>query len=219
MLICLKALLAFLFFVLCSSLAFSQSFDGEATLSFSPFEAEVESIFESDQGAAGGIIFYYLPVKRIVVGYRISIVEPSEPLSSAYWTKDVRYNYPVFFRDYPAQYVPDPKYFFYLQADPQSFTLQGLVPGASYHVVVTPLCIWPKTPYNLDERGKPFWYAWLPAKTFGWVYTDGSGWGLVMSGGEDGEKKRGYFEVQSIVFEGIVQAKKHSTPGGQHSPI
>ncbi len=208
-----------LFGVMCFSCAFSQSFDGEASVFFPPFTEEVESIFESDQGAAGGIVFYYLPVKRLVVGYRVSIIEPESPVSTAYWTRDSRYQYPVFFSDYPAQYVPDERYITYTQANPQSFTLKGLVPGKSYHVVVTPLCIWPKSPYNLDERGKPFWYCWLQAKTFGWIYQDGSDWGLVMASGPGGEKKRGYFEVNQVVFDGMAQAKKPSSPGGKYSPI
>lgn len=209
-----------LFGVTCFSCAFSQDFDGEALVSLPPFTTEVESIFESDQGAAGGITFYYLPLKRLAVGYRVSVIEPpGNAVSPAYWTRDSRYAYPVFFRDYPAQYVPDERYTAYVQANPQSFTLKGLLPGKSYHVVVTPLCIWPKSPQNLDERGKPFWYCWLPAKTFGWVYVDGSDWGLVMASGPGGEKKRGYFEVNEVVFEGTVQAKKPSPPGGKHTPM
>ncbi|MEN3186072.1 MAG: hypothetical protein ABDK94_01845 [Atribacterota bacterium] len=198
----------------------AQSFDGEASLSFLPFTEEAESILESDQGAAGGITFYYLPLKRLVVGYRVNIVEPpANSVSPAYWTRDSRYQYPVYFADYQAQYVPDSRNIQYVQVSPQSLTLKGLLPGKSYHVVVTPLCIWPKSPQNLDERAKPFWYCWLPAKTFGWVYQDGSDWGLVMASGPGGEKKRGYFEVNQVVFEGTVQAKKPSSPGGKYEPM
>ncbi|MEN3203714.1 MAG: hypothetical protein ABDK87_08355 [Atribacterota bacterium] len=207
--------------VMCS-FAFSQDFSGEASIAFAPFTEELESILESDQGTAGGIVFYYLPLKRLVVGYRVSIVEPPEnSVSPGYWTRDSRYPYPVYFADYQAQYVPDTQHTTYTQANPQSLTLKGLVSGKSYHVVVTPLCIWPKSPHNLDEKGKPFLYCWLRAKTFGWVYQDGSGWGLVMASGPGGEAKRGYFEVNRVVFEGTVQAKKSSfQPGtGQESAI
>ncbi|MCS7241945.1 MAG: hypothetical protein N2205_04090 [Candidatus Caldatribacterium sp.] len=210
----------FLLFGLFLSPAWSQSFDGEAYLSFSPFVDEVTSILESEQGVAGGIIFYYLPIKRIVVGYRVSIVEPSSPVSSAYWTRDPRYGYPVYYCDFLAQYVIDVARNSYVQANPQAFTLKGLTPGASYHVVVTPLCIWPKSPFNVDERGKAFWYCWLSSRTFGWVYVDKSAWGLVMVSGDGGEGKRGYFEVYSVVFEGRVQAKKPpSGPGGKYAPM
>jgi len=197
----------------------AQEFAGEACVTFAPFTQEVTSIFESDQGAAGGVTFYYLPLKQIVVGYRISLVEPPKPPSAAYWQKDSRYSYPVYFCDVPAQYVLSQSGRYYEQASPQSFTLQGLVPQATYHVVVTPLCIWPKSPWNIDERGKAFWYVWLPAKTFGWVYTDGSSWGLVMSEGEGGERKRGYSEVYRAIFEGTVLARRSSGgPGGKYSP-
>ncbi len=195
---------------MCLSYVFSQNFDGEVSITFAPYTEEVDSILESDQGSAGGIVFYYLPLKRLVVGYRVSIMEPQDPVSTAYWTRDSRYQYPVYFCDYPAQYVPDEKNITYIQASPQSITLKGLVPGKSYHIVVTPLCIWPKSPYNLDENGKPFWYTWLRSKTFGWIYKDGSNWGLVMASGPGGEKKRGYFEVYRVIFEGTVQAKKSS---------
>ncbi len=197
----------------------AQEFTGEASVAFPPFTPEVTSIFESDQGVAGGITFYYLPLKQIVVGYRISLVEPSQPPSEAYWRRDPRYSYPVYFCDVPAQYVLSRDSRYYEQANPQSFTLRGLVPQATYYVVVTPLCIWPKSPWNIDERGKAFWYVWLPAKTFGWVYTDGSSSGLVMSEGEGGERKRGYAEVYRVVFEGAVLARKSSGgPGGRYSP-
>lgn len=203
-----------LFGVVCLSCLFSQSFDGEACVSFVPFTEEAESILESDQGTAGGIVFYYLPIKRLVVGYRVSIIEPENPVSTAYWTRDSRYSYPVFFCDYPAQYVPDKEHITYIQASPQSITLKGLVPGKSYHIVVMPLCIWPKSPYNIDERGKPFWYCWLRAKTFGWIYKDGSDWGLVIASGPGGEEKRGYFEVYRVVFEGQIQATKSTLHPG-----
>lgn len=198
--------------------ALAQTFDGETCLSFAPFTKEVEPITETDQGSAGGIVFYYLPLKRLVVGYRVSIVEPEGEISSAYWKRDPRYSYPVYYSDFPAQYVPDAAYRVYVQGNPQSVTLKGLIPGKSYQVVVTPLCIWPRKPYNLDEHEKPFFYGWLQAKTFGWVYRDGSDWGLVISSGPGGEARRGYFEVNEVVFEGRVGAKKPVTPGGKYSP-
>lgn len=200
--------------------AYSTGYNGSASIQFEPYKpVDLNENAGFYDGTAGGISFYYLPLKQIVWGYRVYLYFSNDADVSKYinlnlWKKDLGES-GVYYRDFNAQYRPAGNSFtrFY-QPDPQTVVVDNIKPGYSYEYKILPLCITAKAPFNLDRNQKPFWYGYIPGPSLSFIWVDQKtkDWGAVMRDG--GEANRGYYLVFYEVKNGMFWASSSSGGGG-----
>ncbi len=139
-------------------------------------------------------------VGRIIWGFNVEI-----------WDKDRR----TMIREevVPAVYVPAKLPNTYEMLSPQSFTMQGLVAGQTYHVRVFPLCVY-SSPNLADKNGKRYTYGVMGSHIY-YRYLNSNQWQPVCELPKDCDLNNpGYFLCHVVYWEGSIQATKRGKGQG-----